>query len=234
MIVFWILLLIISVVGYGMLMSTVLPRRFLKTDYIVSKPLDRGVKNVKETNGRSIVYQPAKKYRKFVTQYILSERDEKKILILKVDESVKYLNYDIVMFNGVGRIFNVMNVKELIKKTGYTEQIELPNEVAFVSLIVSEVNDLILESKAIKPVSGGKITGYVLISATVTAVEIFVAKLCLAYLIGGVFAESFLLSIESTIVTVAFAVIAILINVVAILGVTLKGGRTKVEKGDKK
>lgn len=77
MVVVWIIVFVLSFVVYAWMMAYLMPRKFLKTEYNVEQSNDRGLKNVKETTGRSIVYQPQLKYRKYVPQYLISERNGK-------------------------------------------------------------------------------------------------------------------------------------------------------------
>lgn len=120
----WVIVLIVTVALYGFLMAYVLHCSFLKTEFVASESHDRGLKNVKETTGRSIVFQPSMKYRKHVTQYLISERNGEKILLCKLAENVRYIDYDVVMFNRFRKVFNVLNCKELIKEGhAYTEEL---------------------------------------------------------------------------------------------------------------
>lgn len=233
MVVVWIILLILSLVVYALLMAYVLPRSFLKTEYIVGESNDRGLKNVKETTGRTIVYQPAMKYRKYVSQYLISERRGRKILKCKVEPNVKYLDYDVVLFNGVRKAFNVINVKELTEN-GYTEELTIDNETAYVSLVINGVNDTVFSRKTLKPVSRGKITTYILACTGLTILQVFLIKLCCSYVFGGVFREIFMVSTTSTLVTVLFAVIAVAMNLTFILSVILKSNRQSAGKGEGK
>ena len=227
----WVVVLIMSVVAYGVLMAYVLPRSFLKTEFATSESFDRGVKNIKETVGRSIVYQPSLKYRKYVPQYVISERKGKKVLICKLAPNVKYIDYDVVAFNGVNKVCNVVNVKEVVEK-GYTEKLLLNEDVAYISLVINAVNDEEFDNKTLKPVSGGKIAAYTLSCAGLTLLEIFLTKLCCSYGFGGVFRESFMVNLQSTVITITFALVAIVVNVSFILSVVLKGSRNKADKGE--
>lgn len=232
MVVVWIILLLASLVGYGVLMAYTLPNTFLKTGFIVTDSNDRGLKNVKETTGRTIVYQPTIKYRKYVPQYLISERNGKKILKCKVASNVKYLDYDVVMFNGLRKAFKVVNVKELIED-GYTEELPIDDDTAYVSLVINGVNDLVYPHKALKPVTKGKILSYILSCTGITVLQVFLMKLCCSYAFGGVFREIFMISASSTLGTVLLAVIAVVFNLTFILCALLKGRRGGSKKGVK-
>lgn len=230
----WIIVLIVTVALYGFLMAYVLPRSFLETEFVASESHDRGLKNVKETTGRSIVFQPSIQYRKYVEQYIISERDGEKILLCKLAENVRYIDYDVVMFNRFRKVFNVVNSKELIQaEHAYTEQLPLDEDTAYISLIVNGVNDENFETNAMKPVSGGKLAGYLLASSALTVLQIFLMKFCCSYIFGGVFREVFMSSEQSTYLTLIVALVAVFVNVLFILAVVLKKNRKGIRKGEK-
>lgn len=228
----WITALILSIAVYGFLMAFVLPRAFLKTELVNIKAKDRGIKNVKETVGRSIVYQPAMKIRKYVTQYVLSERKGKKILICKTAPDVRYIDYDVVMFNGINKPFKAVNAKELIEN-GYTDKLTLDPETAYVTLVINAVNDEKFKQKVIKPISGGKITLYAITCALLAFAQVYVMKLCCSYAFGGVFREEFMVTLQSNVITAICGALAAIINVTLVLVVTLKRNRAQQVKGEK-
>lgn len=234
MIAVWVIVLIVTVGVGAFLMAYVFPHSFLKTEFVAEESHDRGLKNVKETTGRSIVYQPSMKYRKYVTQYVISERDGEKKLICKLADNVRYIDYDVVMFNGWRKAFNVVNSKELIDENhAYTEELELEDDVAYVALIVNAVNDEAFASNAMKPASGGKIASYIFACVGLTVLQVFLMKVCCSYIFGGVFREVFMTSTQSTFTTLFVALGSVIVNVSFIVGVILKQNRSKAEKGEK-
>ena len=227
----WILILIASVAVYVFLMAWVFPRTFLKTEFVAVESHDRGLKNIKETVGRSIVYQPSKQNRKYVPQYVISDRKDKKVLICKTAPNVRYIDYDVVMFNRFNQAFKVVNAKELIERER-TEKLELDENTAYISLVINAVNEETFKNKVVKPVAGGKISLYALTCALMTALEVFLIKLCCSYSFGGVFQEEFVLSGKSLLFTGICAAVAAIINVACVLIVVLKRNHS-AEKGDK-
>ncbi len=229
MTVLWIALLIASLVVYGLLMGRVFPRRFLKRGYAITATADRGVKMVKETNGRSIVYQPSIRNRKYIPQYILSERDGQKKIICMVADNVKYVDFDVLMFNGQKKPFAAKNVKQLVKGK-YLEEIDLPEDVAYVCLVINECNDVKFNVQLLDAIPSGKIASYVFLSALTTILMILVAKVCYAFAIGGVFKYSFLLEPNSLLITATFAGIALIVQTICILCITARTKRKKKSK----
>ena len=228
----WIIILVVSLAVYGLLTMYVFPRSFLKTEFVSIKAHDRGLKNVKETVGRSIVYQPSKENRKYIPQYVLSHRKGKKVLVCKTAPNVRYLDYDVVMFNGIGKAFNIVNSKELIERNR-TEKLELDEDTAYVSLVINAVNEEQFKHRVVRPVPGGRIAWYAVVCGLLTMLQVFVMKLCCSYGFGGVFREEFMLSLNGTLFTVLFAVVAALINVAVVLIVVLRKNRTETVKGEK-
>lgn len=228
----WITLLIVSILAYAFLMAYVLPRAFLKTEIVAMKARDRGLKNIKETVGRSIVYQPSMEARKYVTQYVISDRKGKKVLICKTHPDVRYLDYDVVMFNAFNKPFKAVNARELVEN-GRTEKLELDKETAYVSLIINAANDEKFKRKLIKPVSGGKIALYALTCALLAFAQVYLMKLCCSYAFGGVFREEFMITLQSNMVTIFCGVAAAIINVALVLTISLKRNRAEKVKGEK-
>ena len=230
--VVWIIVLVVSVLTYGFLTVYVLPRTFLKTEFISVTSRDRGLKNIKETVGRSIVYQPSKQNRKYIPQYVISDRKGKKVLVCKTAPNVRYIDYDVVMFNGINKAFNVINSKELIER-GRTEKLELDEDTAYVTLIINGVNEESFKTKVVKPMPSWRITWFAVTCGLMTVFEVFFMKLCCSYGFGGVFREEFMLSPTGTWFTVLFAAVAALINVGIVLFVVLRKNRKETAKGEK-
>ena len=63
--------------------------------------------------------------------------------------------------------------------------------------------------------------------------EIMCLKVCCANLFGGVFKESFVLNLESTLVTLAMAVVAIVVNII-VTAIAIKIREVNYVKGHKK
>lgn len=228
----WVTTLIISVLAYVILMSCVFPHGLLKTDWVIRAPRDRGIKNVKETTGRTIVYQPALEYRKYLPQYLISERDEKKILLCKLSPNVKYIDYDVVTYNAWNRVCKVINVKELIEKDVYTEQVALDKDVAYVSIIVNAVNGQMVTERKKKPVGKWKITGYTTACILATFLEILLIKLCCSNIFGGVFRETFMVEGNSVWLTVAIAGAAAVVNLICVIVAIVRNNRWTSKKGE--
>lgn len=227
MTVLWISLLVVALVIYGLLMGRVFPRKFLMRGYAIKATADRGMKMVKETNGRSIVYQPSIRNRKYISQYILSDRDGQKKIICLVADGVKYIDFDILMFNGRKKPFAAKNVKQLVTNN-QLEEIALPDEVAYVCLVVNQCNETKFNVQLLSSIPNRKKLTYILLSALTTILMVVVAKVCYAFALGGVFRYSFLIDPLGLIITGIFTGIALIIQTICIICLTAK---TKVKKG---
>ena len=228
----WVITLIASVVAYVVLMACVYPYVLLKTELVIRTPRDRGIKNVIETTGRTIVYQPGLEYRKYLPQYLISERNGKKILLCKLTPDVKYIDYDVITYDGFGRVRKVINAKELIDEVGYTQKMPLSRDVAYVSIVVNEVNDSVITQKKNKPITKWKIAGYSIACILTTVFEIFLIKLCCSSMFGGVFRESFMIKGESIWLTVGIALGAALVNLAFVVVAIGKNNRWKLMRGE--
>ena len=224
--VVWSVLLGLAVLVSVVIASVILPRTFLKTRYTIASSGDRGLKKIYEKNGQSILFEPIVKWRKYIKQYILAERNEKKELICKIDPEIEYLAYDIVLFNSLGKAFDVITVKELIEKSGYTKTVALPEQTSYVSLAVTAVDGMKFEENITKRVKAGKLAKFLLLCSFCILLEVFAVKICCANVFGGVFRESFVLNVESTIATLFIAGGLILINlIVAFVAIKIRGAK---------
>ena len=221
----WVITLIGSVAVYVFLMTYLFPQILLKTGLIIPTPRDRGIKNIKETTGRTIVYQPAIEYRKYIPQYLISERNGKKILLCKVSPNVKYIDYDVVMYDGTNQVCKVVNAKELIEDDMYTDKMPLGANVAYVSIIINAVNNGKPAEKKRKPITTAKIAWYLVACIATTVLEILLIKLCCSCLFGGVFRETFMAKGNSIWTTILFTVLATAANVTFVMWAVKKNNR---------
>ncbi len=229
----WILLLVVAVCAYVLVASILLPKLYLKMRYTITESLDRGIKSVLEKNGKSIVYEPEIKWRKYVKQYILSERDGVKTLTCKVDETITYLELDVVVFNNQDKVFKVMRVKDLVEQSGYTKTVELPEQTSYIALVVNQVDGKQFEDHLTAKVSRGKMFKFLTACSFVLLMEIMCVKVCLANIFGGVFRESFIFNLNSFIVTLVLIVLAVIINIiVTIMAIKIREEKYVVKEED--
>lgn len=229
----WVLFLILTIAAYIGIASVILPRYYLKTRYTVDKSNDRGIKKVLEVNGQSMVFEPEIKWRKYVKQYVLSERDGEKQLTCKVSEKLTYLEMDVVLFNNQDKVFSVLKVKDLVDKKGYTKTVTLPDQTSYVSIVICKADGEQFEDHLTAKVKGGKLFKFLLSCSLIMVMEIMCLKVCCANLFGGVFKESFVLNLESTLVTLAMAVAAIVVNII-VTAIAIKIREVNYVKGNKK
>ena len=190
---FWILLLVLVSIAYALLITWVLPKFILKSNYSFSQPSDRGLKKYKfSDNDYAIVYEPAIATRKYITQYILAKKDGKKTFKGKIDESVSYIDFDIVLFDASGRSFDVINSMHIVENDGFTEEIELPEATSYASIMVNQVDKKELKRTQVARVTSGRLWlfgGLALLSSIGMSVCTMYA---FSNLFGGLFRESFI------------------------------------------
>lgn len=223
--VIWCALLAVTLAVSIAIACVVLPRMFLKTRYTMTKSGDRGIKKIWEKNGLSIVYEPVIKWRKYISQYVLAERSGKKQLKCKVDPELSYLSYDVVLFNNRDEVFNVLTVKEKIEGA-YTKTLDLPEETSYVAINVNEADAVNFSAPVTAKVKTGKLLGFLFCCSLCIFLEVVCVKVCCANIFGGVFKESFVLELESTIATAGIAAVLIAVNfVVAFIAIKIRGGK---------
>lgn len=211
----WIMISIIVLVVAVIVSAFLLQKLYLKDRYILSKSNDRGIKKVPEKNGVSMVFEPALKWRKYIRQYVLSERQGKKRLACKIHEDIAYLSYDVALFNNRNEVFDVLTVREKIKDKGYTQTVDLPDETSYVAVTVNEVDGKDF-SDGVEPMRAPdkkNVRPFLFWSSVSILMETFCLKVCCANLFGGVFKEIFILNWETTLATLVMAALLIVIHV---------------------
>ena len=206
----WILLLIISLAIFLYFAAYLIPKRFLRPFFALKESRDRGLKIIPEKNGSSIVYAPDYQYGKYVDQYVLSERDGDKIMLLSVAEDVKFIDFDVAVFNEKDKVVKVVNVRKTVED-GFVET-ALPDETAYVSLILNKVDNAVFKNDVMAKVPAGNVFLNILLTSFALVAEIFVTKWAISNLFGKAFREIFMLSSKSTAITSAIAAAAIVLN----------------------
>lgn len=205
----WVLLLLLSAGAFVALVVWVLPRLFLRNRYTVEEPFDRGLKKYRLRNeGVAVLYETQPSFRKYVGQYILMNRNGEKTLSCKVNEALSYLDYDVISFNAEGKAFSVLNVKDVLEKKGYTREVRLPAETAYVALLLNEADGHRFEGRR----SGVRVSPLHLFFFCIAAMGLsacvaFLIKLCFSNLFGGVLRESFRLSPSGNSLTLVAALL---------------------------
>lgn len=225
----WILLLIAIIAVFILVHAVLLPKLFLKVNYEYDSLPDRGIKIFGEVNGKSIVYEPDVRIRGFVKQYIVSERNSKKVLVCKIDEGIRYIEYDVVLFDAKGNSFKVLSVSELIKEKGYTRSCEIPEKTAYLTLVLKSVNNSAFDYTATKKTAMRGIALFLVFASVTEVASVIGIKACIAKISGGIFYESFILSELSWILTGVVCAAVIIINVICTLCIVHTGKRKKGE-----
>lgn len=189
---FWILLLALGIVLFTFFTIGVFPKTFLKNKYRINHPLDRGLKKYKFSDTEyAVLYEPSLEARNFITQYILAKKDGKKCIKCKIAPNIAYIDFDIVLFDSQGKSFLVMSSMDVIGNDRLTEETELPNETAFVSVLVNQVNDTVVRKEKNVQTSASSIMMFGL--ATIVASMALAACFVFSFsrIFGGLFKETF-------------------------------------------
>lgn len=136
---------IIFVIATGIftyLVVKLLPHFILKLKSTPENTYDRGIKKWVFDDGRAVVYEPELKYRRFVKEYLLIAKNHKKYIKCLVDERIKHIRYDVLVFNNKNKLVDIVAVDEKMNKSKYTSTVLLPSDTSYVSLVLREVDDM--------------------------------------------------------------------------------------------
>ena len=202
----WILLAVASSAVFVITVSFILPKFLLQNKYKLKKLQDRGIGKFRTaSDDRAMLYEPSISARKYVKQYLLTDKGGEKTLICKISPDIAYLEYDVVLFNGNHTVFRVINVRDVIEERGFTKEIELPAETSYVSLVLNAANDEKLDKSVNVKVSPLKVLAFVGITMALSVGVAFCLKLSCSNLFGGVFRESFMNDANGNLFTAALA-----------------------------
>lgn len=215
----WILLAVASAVVFVIAEAFVMPKLLLQNRYKIKEIKDRGIAKFKTDEGeRALMFEPAIPLRKYLNKYILIDRNGKKVLVCKAAPDVSYLEYDVVLFNGNNKVFRVINVREVVGEDGITQEVELPIETSYVSLLLNAANGERLGKRIKAKVSPPKAIAFMLITLFLSVAVAFCLKVSSANIFGGVFRESFMNSASGNVFT---AIVAVALCIVAIIMVSI-------------
>ncbi len=167
------LMLIISFFLYVVLTSIIYPKIFLSISYRREDIKDRGVKRYRYNGGRAVLYEPSMKYRKYVQGYILSSNNGEKFIKCQLDERVEDIKFEITVFDNRDKMIKVLEISEGIKSSGVTSAVPIPDETAYVSLSVLEVNGVKIDAQPIASVSYMNVVTVFIMNILTTVVEAF-------------------------------------------------------------
>jgi len=205
-----------SIAIYIVLVALLFTKIFLRLSNPLSKPTDRGISKFVDGTNRGIRYESYPTVRKYIPEYVVMKRDGKKVLIPRINSGIQFINYDVVLFDVDNKVINTLNVKELVDEGAeYLQDVYLPMQTAYVSLIVNSVN-----AKTINTVSlGVKIPNLILFSILTfifSVVEAFGVERCLAKFLAGKYMDYYYGTIGYWIVPFAIGVGVTLLSFLAV------------------
>ena len=211
-------LLLVLILFLSVFLSVVLlPRVFLTAKYGTTHTRDRGIKRRDEVNGTSLVFEPEEKWREYINQYALVERKGKKQLVCKLGDVKTYLEYDVAVFDCLKRVIKVLRVKDFVDGSEYTKEVNLPEETSYVSISIIKADNQVFKDNVNNKIPFGKSFAFLFLTTFIIVAEIFMMRVCLANLFGGVYRESFLIDFSASEQTISFALEWIAYNLIAII-----------------
>ncbi len=135
---------VLGLILYYILMVIAMPK-ILNNHSSIRTTSDRGLKKFLYPNGRAVVYETHPNIRKYVPQYLLYTEDGYKYLTCKLDESVKHIEYSVVMFNNRDRVLDVIEVDERNISSEESRRVMLHSDTSYIALSLNKVNGIALK-----------------------------------------------------------------------------------------
>jgi hypothetical protein len=188
----WILLVVIASVIFTYFASYILPKLFFRMNLL--KKLNKGVgqKVVEETYGTTILFEADKSINKYVSQYLISNRNSKTILLCEIDTSIYYLDYTCVCYDRKGNVCKMITVKENVESRGVTKELVLPHSTRSVALIINHANEESFKNDINIRTKFSSLAVYGLVEAILLFGLGYFIKFCLSKNGSGVFHSSFM------------------------------------------
>ena len=226
----WIIILLIVLCFSGYLVAGVLPRAFLTLRYTVKQSNDRCIKRVYEVNGQSMVFEPEIKWRKYIEQYVISERKEKKQIMVKTNKDLSYIVYDVAVFNCRDELTTVIKVNDYVDGSGYGKVVDLPEDTSYVAINVLRADLELFEDHLTAKLPKRNIWNFLGINALLVLMETVWIKICISNIFGGIFRESFALSGESFLISLMIAGALIVANsIIALIAIAIRKNKYTVK-----
>lgn len=174
------IVLIMSMVLYVYLFSTVVPKFIMKLRCKVNT-CDRGIRKYKYPDGRCVVYEPEISLRKYVESYALYVRDGYKYITCKTTENVRDMRYEVYAFDTNDKLIDILSVLETVKNR-CTQEVSIPPETSYVRLVIRKVDNEYYSKKVVAEYS----TFSYCLCATVVAVATLIESFIVYFLIKDV------------------------------------------------
>ena len=228
----WIVLLLLLCAVFVILHIFILPKYFLR--YICDARLfeGRGLRRIVDARGVHIIYEPNAVARAYMPQYILSERNGKKYMICRIDNAIRAVDYDILLFNKSGKLFRILNVKENIKREGFTGEVKLPTKTSYAFVTVRAVDGIKTEC-ANYHLSPIWLCFYIALCFIVETLGFFAIRECIGYCFGGLYGETYL-SYTFYLLggEVGISLLAVLLNLIIMFIVIKCSNRNNLKRGN--
>ena len=144
-VIIYILLMIISFVGYGFLMSNIFPKYLLKITYDLRPILGRGLKKFKYPDGRAVLYESHPEIRKYVERYALFTLDGYKYVQFTIGSGVRSFAASVIMLDNKDKVIDVLLVNETAR-AAFSRPFKIHEKTSYVAISLSSVNDMPIPS----------------------------------------------------------------------------------------
>lgn len=229
----WILFLVMLCAVFVVLHIWLLPKYFLKFKYDINDISARGIKRIQDKRGVSLIYEPDAQTRPYISGYILSERGGKKFAVCQTENSIRFLDYDILLFNGAGKLYRVLNIKEKLVREGMTDEIELPQKTSFALIHVNAADGIKSGNRKPYRISSLWLSLFIALCLLVETLGFFAVRACIAYGFGGIFAEKYLIySFNLIYEIVGLAMLVIIVNLLLMFIVIKYTNRKIITRGE--
>ena len=190
----WIILIVIACAIFTYIASYILPKWLFRMNLL--KKLHKGVgqKVIEETYGTTILYEADKNINKYVSQYLISNRNNKTVLLCEIDTSIYYFDYTCVCYDIKGNVCKMISVKENIASRGVTKELALPPKTRTVALIINQSNEEKIKNNFEIRTKFSSLVVYGLVEAVLLFGLSYFIKFCLSKYSSGVFHTSFMRS----------------------------------------
>lgn len=147
-IVFLSLLYAMSIAVYTWLISYMLPKLFLGVRYEIGAHLGRGLRKIKYSDGRAVLYEPHPRVRKYMDKYLLFTVKGCKYFQFRVNELVGSYKLRVICYDNRNRVIDVIDVSETVE-SWLTRPVQLHQDTSYVAPLLLSVNGSTISDESV-------------------------------------------------------------------------------------
>ncbi len=167
--------------------------KLFKKVYVFNYIKPSAKKIVKDSGMMSIIYEPNKETRRFISEYSLSKINKRKFFLAKYQKIYKQIIYFIYVYDRNNKLIKLIEVKDA-KRNSTSQMIKLPKKTKSVNVYLKSVNNEVYNMYAIRPITKLRLFAASIMSSLQVFLIVFALRNLILEFYNPIQVESFLKS----------------------------------------